>query len=82
MHLECIWMHWLNGAAGLVTEVQRALIGPLWLTRDTTRETESFPIGVNNLEATETSVGHKIFSCGHSEIPNKDFVHFERLFHL
>jgi hypothetical protein len=47
MHLKSIWVHWLNGAAGLVTEVQRAFVLPLWLARDTTRETESFSFWVN-----------------------------------
>jgi hypothetical protein len=51
MHLKSIRMHWLNGAAGLVAEVESALVGPLRLARDTTREAESFPIGINNLEA-------------------------------
>jgi hypothetical protein len=51
MHLKSIWVHWLHRAAGLVTEVESALIGPLWLTRDATRKAESFPIGINNLEA-------------------------------
>ncbi len=47
MHLKSIWMHWLHRAAGLVAKVQRALVRPLWLTRDATRETESFPVAVD-----------------------------------
>lgn len=29
MHLECIWMHWLNTSAGLVAEVESAFVLPL-----------------------------------------------------
>lgn len=35
MHLECIRMHRLNRAAGLVAEVQSAFVGPLWGAFDT-----------------------------------------------
>ena len=51
VHLKSIWVHWLNCAACLVAEVEGAFVLPLWLTRDATREAESFPIGINNLEA-------------------------------
>ncbi len=49
MHLERIRVHWLHRAAGLVTEVKSALVSPLWLTRDATREAESFAIAVDDL---------------------------------
>ena len=58
MHLEHVRVHRLNRAACLVAEVQRALVGPLRLAGNATREAKSFPIGINNLEATETSIGH------------------------
>ena len=38
VHLEHVRVHWLNRAACLVAEVQRAFVGPLWLARNTTRE--------------------------------------------
>ena len=60
MHLEHVRVHWLNCAACLVTEVKSAFVLPLRSAFDTAREAESFPIGINNLEATETSVGHKL----------------------
>ena len=52
MDAKSIWVHWLNSAAGLVAEVQRALVLPLRRAFDTAIKSESFPIGVNNLEAT------------------------------
>jgi hypothetical protein len=51
MHLKSIWVHWLNGSAGLVAEVKCALVGPLWGAFDTAVKAKSFPIGINNLEA-------------------------------
>jgi hypothetical protein len=62
MHLKSIWVHWLNRAAGLVAEVQSPFVRPLWGAFDTAIKSESFPIGINNLEATQASVCHKIFS--------------------
>lgn len=49
VNLECVRMQRLNRAAGLVAEVQCALVSPLWLTRDATREAESFAIAVDDL---------------------------------
>jgi hypothetical protein len=51
-------MHWLHRAAGLVAEVERAFVLPLWRAFDAAIKAERLPIGINNLEATETSVGH------------------------
>ena len=51
MHLEHVRVHWLNRAACLVAEVQRALVLPLWGAFDAAIKAESFPIGINNLEA-------------------------------
>lgn len=48
---ECVRMQRLHRAACLVAEVQCAFVGPLWSAFDTTREAHSFPIGINNLEA-------------------------------
>jgi hypothetical protein len=47
MNLKSIRMHRLHRAACLVAEVESALIGPLRLARDTTREAESFSVDVN-----------------------------------
>jgi hypothetical protein len=51
MNLKCIRMHWLNTSTGLVAEVQRALVGPLWSAFDAAIKAKSFSIGINNLEA-------------------------------
>jgi hypothetical protein len=52
MHLKSIWVHWLHRAACFVAEVQRTFVGPLRGAFDTAIKSESFPIGINNLEAT------------------------------
>lgn len=49
--LKCIRMHRLHRAAGLVAEVQCTLVGPLRSAFDASVKTHSFPIGINNLEA-------------------------------
>lgn len=46
---ECIRMKWLNGAAGLVAEVESAFVGPLWGAFDAAIKTESFALGVDDL---------------------------------
>ena len=62
VHLEHVRVHWLNRAACLVAKIQRAFVLPLRSAFDTAIKAESFPIGVNNLEATETSVCHNYSS--------------------
>jgi hypothetical protein len=51
MDAKSIWVHWLNSAACLVAEVKCAFVLPLWGAFDTAIKSESFPIGINNLEA-------------------------------
>lgn len=40
MHTKSVRVKWLNRAAGLVAEVERALVGPLWGAFDTAVEAE------------------------------------------
>ena len=47
VNFECVRMHWLNRAAGLVAEVESAFIGPLRSAFDTAIEAESFALWVN-----------------------------------
>ena len=51
VNTKCIRVHRLNRASGLVAEVECALVAPLRLAGNATREAESFPIGIYNLEA-------------------------------
>jgi hypothetical protein len=51
-------MHWLHRAAGLVAEVECALVSPLRRAFDTAIKAHRFPIGINNLQATQASIGH------------------------
>ena len=74
MHLKSIWVHRLNRATGLVAEVKSSFVLPLRSARDTTRETESFPIGINNLEATETSIGHSLKFLITPNIPSRTII--------
>ena len=52
MHLEHVRVHWLNRTACLVAEVQRTFVTPLRSAFDTAIKAESFPISINNLQAT------------------------------
>ena len=47
MHLEHVRVHRLNRAAGLVTKVQRAFVGPLRGAFDTAIKSESLALWVN-----------------------------------
>ena len=51
VNLECIRVQRLNTPTGLVAKVQCAFIGPLRRAFDAAIKAESFPIGVNNLQA-------------------------------
>jgi hypothetical protein len=53
-------VHWLNTSAGLVTEVERAFVLPLRRAFNATVKAERFPIGINNLQATETAICHNL----------------------
>lgn len=60
MNTKRIRMHRLHTSACLVTEVQRALVGPLRRAFDAAVEAESFPIGINNLQATQAAICHSL----------------------
>jgi len=51
VNLKHVRMHWLNRAACFVAEVQSPFVLPLRRAFDTAIKSESFPIGINNLEA-------------------------------
>jgi hypothetical protein len=58
MHLESVWVHWLHRATCLVAEVESAFVLPLRRAFDTAIKAERLPIGINNLQATQASIGH------------------------
>jgi len=74
MHLEHVRVHRLNRAACLVAEVESAFVLPLRLARDTTREAKSFPIGINNLEATQTTICHILKFFITPNIPTRTII--------
>lgn len=50
----------LHRATCLVAEVQRAFVGPLWRAFDAAIKTESFTLGIDDLETTETTICHSV----------------------
>lgn len=67
VHFESVWVHRLHRAASLVAEVESAFVLPLRGAFDAAIKAQCFPIGINNLEATETTICHSLSSLPRSQ---------------